>query len=182
VEALLPTEAAAATAATAVALRGGGQGGTMAACPAKPADGTGTGLKGEYFTNQTLTGAAALTRTDPDVDFDWGTGSPDASIPVDHFSVRWTGQVQPRNTGTYTFITTSDDGSRVLVDGKTVVDAFVDQSGNMENTGTIDLVAGQKYSLEVDYYDDTVNALVHMSWSSDCQTKEIVPTTQLYTP
>lgn len=158
----------------------GGQGGVMTVCPAKPADGTGTGLTGQYFATMDLSGAVALTRLDPTVDFDWGTGSPGGTLPVDKFSVRWSGQVQPRYTGTYTFSTTSDDGSRVIVDGKTVVDAFVDQSGNMENTGTIDLVGGMKYSIKVEYYDNAVNALVHMSWQSSCQTKEIVPTTQLY--
>ncbi len=158
----------------------GGQAGAMPVCPAKPPDGTGTGLNGEYFTTQDLSGAAAVTRKDPKVDFDWGAGSPDPLVPVDHFSVRWSGQVQPRYTGTYTFSTTSDDGSRVFVDAKAVVSAFVDQGGNVENTGQIDLVAGQKYTIKVEYYDNLVNALVHMSWESSCQTKEIVPTTQLY--
>jgi hypothetical protein len=154
----------------------------MAQCPAKPADGTGNGLQGEYFTTMDLSGAVAVTRTDPNVDFDWGTGSPDPAIPVDMFSVRWTGQIQPRYTGTYTFYTRSDDGARLFVDGKTVVDSFVDQSGTDEHPGTIDLVAGMKYSFKVEYYDHAVSALVHVSWESACQTKEIIPKSQLYTP
>jgi hypothetical protein len=154
----------------------------MDTCPAqKPPDGTGTGLKGEYFNTQDFSGPVALTRTDPKVDFDWGAGSPNPAVTVvDHFSVRWTGQVQPRYSGKYTFSTLSDDGSRVTIDGKVVVDAFVDQSGQQENDGYADLVAGQKYSIKVEYYDDAVNALIHMSWESMCQTKEIVPASQLY--
>jgi hypothetical protein len=158
----------------------GGQAGAMPVCPAKPADAAGTGLKGEYFTTQDLSGAVVLTRTDPNVDFDWGAGSPDASIPIDGFSARWTGQVQPRYTGTYTFSTTSDDGSRVLVDNKMVVEAFVDQSGMTENTGMIDLVAGMKYAIKVEYYEKAGGALIHVSWTSSCQAKEIVPKSQLF--
>jgi hypothetical protein len=160
----------------------GGQGGAMTTCPAqKPPDGTGTGLKGEYFNTQDLSGTVALTRIDPKVDFDWGTGSPDPAVTVvDHFSARWTGQIQPRYSGKYTFSTISDDGSRVTIDGKVVVDAFVDQGGNVENTGYADLSAGQKYSIKVEYYENTGGALIHFSWESMCQTKEIVPTSQLY--
>ena len=152
----------------------------MTVCPAKPADGTGTGLKGEYYATQDLTGTVGLTRTDPTVDVDWGAASPGGTIPIDHFSVRWSGQIQPRYTDLYSFITRSDDGSRVIIDGKTVVDAFVDQSGQLNNTGSIDLAANQKYSIKVEFYDNAGGALVHMWWESSCQMNEIVPMTQLY--
>jgi hypothetical protein len=156
-------------------------GNVMPVCPAKPPDGTGIGLKGEYFNTQDLSGTVALTRTDPKVDFDWGMGSPDPAITVvDKYSARWTGMVQPRYTGKYTFFTTSDDGSRVTIDGKVVVDAFIDQSANVENTGFADLVGGMKYPIKVEYYENGGGAVIHMSWESPCQTKEIVPTSQLY--
>ena len=58
-----------------------------------------------------------VTRIDPTVDFDWGTGSPAAAIGADTFSVRWTGQVQAPFSGTYTFYTVSDDGVRLWVNG-----------------------------------------------------------------
>ena len=55
---------------------------------------TGSGLHADYFSNQSLTGPATLSRTDATVNFNWGTGSPGSSLPIDHFSVRWTGQVE----------------------------------------------------------------------------------------
>ena len=60
-----------------------------------PAPAAGTGLKGEYFDNANFTGLK-LTRIDAAINFDWSTGSPDASIGVDTFSVRWTGQIRRR--------------------------------------------------------------------------------------
>src|SRR5258706_8812032 len=93
-------------------------------CPADamPIDGTGNGLKGEYFVGQDPTNLTNLkvTRYDATVDFDWGLRAPEAGIPADHFSVRWTGQVQPRYSDSYTFFTTSDDGVR-LTGNNTVV-------------------------------------------------------------
>ena len=50
----------------------------------------GTGLKGEYFDQKNFTNRL-LTRTDPEVNFDWGSGSPATAIGSDTFSVRWSG-------------------------------------------------------------------------------------------
>ena len=51
---------------------------------------TGLNWTGFYWNNQDFTGNPTLTRTDPTINFNWGDGSPDPSIPSDHFSVRWT--------------------------------------------------------------------------------------------
>ena len=67
---------------------------TPKAVPSSP-DGTGTGLLAQYYGTKTLTDLAAL-RTDATVNFNWGAGSPDPAVPVNNFSARWTGQVQPR--------------------------------------------------------------------------------------
>ena len=85
--------------------------------PTSTPGGVCNGLNGEYYDNINLT-ALRLTRVDSTVDFDWGTGSPDASIGADTFSVRWTGQVVPLYSQTYTFYTTSDDGVRLWVNGQ----------------------------------------------------------------
>src|SRR4051812_10140137 len=79
---------------------------------------TGTGLHADYFNNQTLTAPATLGRTDATVNFNWGSGSPAAGVAVDHFSARWTGQVEALFSQTYTFFTTSDDGARLWVNGQ----------------------------------------------------------------
>src|SRR5262249_41356394 len=86
-----------------------------------PAPSTGSGLTGQYYDNMDFTNLK-LTRTDPTVDFDWGSGSPDASIGADTFSVRWTGQVQAPSSEIYTFTTTSDDGVRLWINGQLVID------------------------------------------------------------
>jgi len=55
-----------------------------------PVPAPGGAWQGEYFGNPDLNGQPALVRYDGDIDFDWGPGSPDPSVPADHFSVRWT--------------------------------------------------------------------------------------------
>jgi hypothetical protein len=48
------------------------------------------GWDAQYFANPNLSGTAAVTRQDADVDFDWGTGVPATGVPADGFSARWT--------------------------------------------------------------------------------------------
>jgi hypothetical protein len=144
--------------------------------------GSGTGLQGEYRTTQykTFTNAPTLTRVETNVDFSWGTGSPDAAISVDYFTARWVGQVQPLYSQDYTFYTYSDDGSRLWVNGQLVVSQWADQGAKELGSTPVTLVAGQKYDLVMEYYDKTSSATASLRWSSPSQLKGAVPTTQLY--
>ena len=141
--------------------------------------GGGTGLNGEYYDAMNFT-QRKLTRTDATVNFDWGTGSPNAAIAADTFSARWTGQVQPEFSQTYTFYTRTDDGVRLWVNGTLLVDKWLDQ-GPTEWSGTIALTAGTKYNIQMDYYENGGGAVAQLSWSSSSQPKQIVPQTRLFT-
>ncbi|MCA1992900.1 MAG: hypothetical protein LDL41_12825 [Coleofasciculus sp. S288] len=141
-------------------------------------DGTGTGLKAEYFNNKDFTDLA-LTRTDATVDFDWGQDTPDAAIDADTFSVRWSGQVEPLYSETYTFSTLSDDGVRLWVNGELLIDDWR-TFWNKENKGNITLEAGQKYDIQMEYFENQGGAVAQLSWESTSQKKEIIPQSQLY--
>jgi len=80
------------------------------------------GLKAEYFDNLELQGNPALTRTDDKIDFDWGEGSYSGSGSADHFSVRWTGYFIPAVSAAYKFCLSPNDGARLYVDDKLVLD------------------------------------------------------------
>ncbi|MBE9035495.1 PA14 domain-containing protein [aff. Roholtiella sp. LEGE 12411] len=142
--------------------------------------GKGIGLKGEYYDNKDFTDLK-LTRTDGTVNFDWVSNSPAPSIGADTFSVRWTGRVEARYSETYTFYALADDGVRLSVNGKQIVNQFVDQSPT-QSSGTIALVAGQKYDISMEYYENKFGAISKLYWSSSSQTKEIIPQSQLYLP
>jgi hypothetical protein len=142
--------------------------------------GTGTGLNGDYYTSQTnFAGVPTLSRVDSTVNFNFGTGSPDPLISTDHFSIRWTGKVQPFYSQTYTFYTTTDDGVRLWVNGQKLIDKWVNQ-GPTEWSGTVALNANQQYPIVMEYYENTGGAQATLSWSSPNQVKQIIPQTQLY--
>ena len=148
--------------------------------------GTGTGLQGSYYKGIHLSGTPLLTRIDTAVNFELTYSkqpqvlSPAPGIvPEDMYSVRWTGQVQPQYSETYTFYTVSDDGVRLWVNGVQLVDNWTNQSA-AEKSGSLTLVAGQKYDITIEYYENTGDAVTQLLWSSASTPKAVVPKTQLY--
>lgn len=115
----------------------------------------------EYFANVTLTGSPVLLRQDRDIDFQWGTGSPDPAVPADRFSARWRGY-WPFEAGRYTFVAYSDDGVRIWVDGQRIVDNWVDQAPAIASGETY-LQAGT-HLIEVEYFDNREGAQVRVYW------------------
>ncbi len=124
----------------------------------------GAAWRGEYFDNRKLEGSPALVRDDGAIDFDWGSGSPDPALPADNFSVRWT-RTLGFNAGTYRFLTSTDDGVRVWVDGALVVDSWVDQKLPNTHTGEVYLADGQ-HTVIVEYYEHGGGASAHVWWQS----------------
>lgn len=143
--------------------------------------GVGGGVRGDYYKGQSFN-TYVLSRTDPQINFNWPDGTaPDAAVGDDNFSVRWTGEIEAAFTETYTFYTNSDDGVRLWVDGQQLVDNWTAHE-NMENSGVIDLVAGQVYSLQMEHYDNTGAAVAELLWSSAHTPKQIVPQAALTPP
>lgn len=143
--------------------------------------GTGTGLTGDYWSDQTNTfaGSPAVTVTDPTIDYDWVDGPPYLSMNPDYFTVRWSGQVEPLYSQTYTFYAATDNGVKLIINGQVLINQFgLNQVVN--SSGTIALNANQKYNIIMEYAENTGNASAHLSWSSLSQVKEIIPQIQLY--
>jgi hypothetical protein len=140
--------------------------------------GSGTGLTGTYYNNLDFTGTS-IQRIDPRVNFEWGYTPPASQIAEDTYSVRWTGQVQAQYTETYTFTARTDDGVRLWVNNQLIIDEW--HNGSAEDySGQINLVAGQKYDIKMEYYEDTGGAVAQLFWSNQRKAKELIPQSQLY--
>ena len=139
----------------------------------------GTGLRAQYYNNMGLTGSLALTRTDATVNFSWG-GSPGAGINSDGFSVRWDGQIEAPVSGSYTFSTVSDDGVRLWVNGVQVINNWTDHGPTVDTATAITLVAGTKYRIVMEFYENGGGAEARLRWSYPGQATIAVPQTRLY--
>lgn len=159
-----------------------GEGGELIYYRELPTSGSLPGLKATYFDNSNLTGAL-YGRTDAQVNFNWGSGSPATGITADTFSVRWMGKVTPAYSQAYTFYTQTDDGVRLWVNGVQLINGWQDSflGWVSEKQGTINLVAGQQYDIKMEYYDKTGNASAKLLWSSPSVTKQLIPSQALTT-
>jgi beta-glucosidase len=122
------------------------------------------GLKGEYFNNKDLQGEPAVTRIDEQLNFNWFTNAPVPQLPTDNFSVRWTGFFTPPSSGTYQLGARVDDGIRIYLDDKLLVEDWRDR-GAKTVTKPVELEAGRKYKLRVEYYDRYHIGEAHLVWS-----------------
>jgi hypothetical protein len=123
------------------------------------------GLHADYFANENGSGTPALSRIDPSIDFDWGYGSPGAGIPNDHFSARWTGTIEvPAEAGEVVLGTVQDDGARVWIDGKQIIDAWgAHDAATIEATAAI---SPGKHQLRVEYLEQQYKAIFRLQWRS----------------
>ena len=117
--------------------------------------------KGEYWENRTLDGSPRVTRNDHEIDFNWGSGSPDSRIPDDYFSARWTRWVD-FDDARYRFHVKSDDGVRVWVGDDRIINEWHDNSSNNTYTAEIDLDGDERVTVE--YYERTGGAQIEVWW------------------
>lgn len=116
-----------------------------------------------FFNNATLTGTPVLNFSTAFVNFNWGTGSPHPSVPVDFFSARFTTSAF-FNAGINRFTVTADDDIRLFVNGRLILNTFgTNQPGK---TFSVDFGMPQGMStIQVDYAEYTGLAYVSVTWN-----------------
>jgi hypothetical protein len=153
-----------------------------AAPPIDAAPQVGTGLRAEYFANNSLQDPPALTRIDPSLSIDWEGNAPAASVPKDHWSARWTGFLRPALSGEHTIYLKADDAARMWLDGRMIIDKWTAAAYD-EGVFTLPLVAGQKYPIKVEFREDATKASVELTWTTPAHVqKRSIPQNALYPP
>jgi hypothetical protein len=138
----------------------------------------GTGLYGEYFATRYFRNRK-FSRTDNEIDFNWGSVAPGPGLGTTNFSVRWTGWIQAKASGSHTFTTNSDDGVRLWINETLVINNWTDH-GPVLNSGSITLEGGKKYDLKLEYYQRLGGSIIQLFWADSGKPKQLVPQSQLY--
>lgn len=137
----------------------------------------GSGLRGEYHNNVNLTGAPVLVRIDPRLDMTWSQVQPGPGVPV-IFSARWHADLQAEVTGVHTLRLDSDDGSRLWIDGRLLIDQW--KGAPNDRSTNIDLVAGQRYTLRAELYSSGGSGHIRLRWSAPGLPIEVVPQARFF--
>ncbi|HVS04068.1 MAG TPA: PA14 domain-containing protein [Thermoanaerobaculia bacterium] len=129
------------------------------------------GLHGEYFSG---TGFEELRadRIDSRIDFTWTNEAPVPRLESAAFSVRWAGEVHAPTGGQYWFATESDDGARLWVAGRQLVDAWVPQATSRHG-GTIELAPGW-HPIRIEYFQEGGGAVCRLLWQPPGGVAEVV--------
>jgi hypothetical protein len=124
--------------------------------------------RGEYYSNTTLSGAPALCRNDPSIDFDWNGSAPGVGVPGTDFSARWTRTVT-FSAGTYQFVLGSDDGTRLYIDGNLVADDWAPRP--YATRVLMQTIAGGPHTIVMEYFQGPGQSRATLGWT------ELVPAT-----
>ena len=124
----------------------------------------GNGLRAEYYDNPDLAGKPVLVRKDPMLQMFWRTGSPGEGVPVDSFSVRWTGTIAPPASGSYEISLFTDEKGRFWLDGNKLFDHWSGVEDRFFATRTVRLEKGKEYPVTLEYADLAGNAGIRVTW------------------
>jgi beta-glucosidase len=134
------------------------------------------GLRGAYFRGREPAGEPVLSRLDPKLDFRWDRGAPTdelvargelaagRALPADEFSARWTGVLVPPVTGEYELVVTANDGARLSVDGRRVVDEWTETGVARASSARVQLEAGREHAVVLEYFEAARDAEVRLGW------------------
>ena len=118
--------------------------------------------RGEYYNNSSLQGPVHTTRGDARINFDWGYESPLDGLNQDEFSVRWSRSLQ-LPAGDYRFTATVDDGVRLLVGDRTLIDFWQVQTATTYSQ--IIYLDGSAVTVRMEYYEGTGQAEARLTWN-----------------
>ena len=122
----------------------------------------GDGLTGDYYDGREFNKFVA-SRRDATINFDWHGARPIAGLEPEDFSVRWTGWLVPPTTGHYTLHISVDDGIRVWLNNRLLLDDWRGQPLSYYQVA-VDLKAGEPYALRIDYCQYSFSTRARLAW------------------
>ena len=127
------------------------------------------GLHAEYFSTLTLQGPSK-SREEEVINFEPDNQPPDAFPPTTPVSVRWNGKLHPTISGKYSLGFFAKDGSRLIMDGKILIDSWRRKS-LIADFVAVDLEAGKEYAIQAEYFNYRKPIVAKLFWKTPNVTK-----------
>lgn len=127
-------------------------------------NGSETGLKGEYFNNMEWKGAPVFTRNDKNIDFTWVDKTPIDSLQKDVFSVKWTGELVPNQTGTYRIGLRASSGGKLFFNDSLRF-KFSDDHEPKTHYFDAELIKGKSNTIKIEYYNYHADPQAQLVWA-----------------
>ncbi|SMD11349.1 glycoside hydrolase family 3 protein [Pedobacter nyackensis] len=122
------------------------------------------GLSGAYFNNLSLSGEPVLNRIDKNIDFMWTLYAPDKLLAKDQYSVRWTGSIHAPKSGTYQIGLEGNDGYRLYIDGKLLIDQWEKRSYHTRLV-PFNFDQDKSYEVRIEFKEPKGNGYIKLVWN-----------------
>ncbi|MBC7897998.1 MAG: glycoside hydrolase family 3 C-terminal domain-containing protein [Cytophagaceae bacterium] len=123
------------------------------------------GLEAAFHDNISLADPPVRTRNDRGIDFTWTLGSPDSTLAFGWYSVRWSGILEPPTSGEIALGVDSDDGARLYLDDRLIVDTWRRPS-HAPSSATVRVEKGRAYRIRLEYHQNVGPGHVRLVWGS----------------
>ncbi len=138
------------------------------------------GLHGAFYKGKDFRDEDFLAeRIDGKIEFNWDRQAPGPNVPREHFCARWTGVLKILVSGRYTISTVVDDNARLTIDGKQLINDWVEQHAAKQISGTIDLNEGY-HDIRLDYSQGSGLASLKLLWRREGTSETVVPPEALW--
>jgi len=133
------------------------------------------GLAVQYFAGENFD-TPKDKGVDKTVDHDWPgpplAGPPGGLDSFEHFSVRWEGTLVVPEDGEYEIGVEGDDGFRLYLDGKKVVEDW-SQGAKRYRSAHVTLNKGQEVPLKLEYFQGGVDRVIRLGWRTPSDIRKL---------
>ncbi len=117
-------------------------------------------------------------RYDQNIDFNFGSNSPDSAIEGKQYSIRWFGWLDVPETGDYMLSFKVNGAVKLWIDDEQIID-FGSGGKDKETVRKVSMKQGLRF-LRVDYTNSAGSGLVHFRWEFGKQKKQTIPATYFF--
>ncbi|UKT62664.1 beta-glucosidase [Pedobacter mucosus] len=129
------------------------------------------GLIGTYFETNDLSGQPIFSKIDKKIDFNWTLYAPNEKLKSDNYSIRWEGEIKISSTGRYKIGLEGNDGYRLYINGKLVIDQWSKNSYHVRLTD-FSFEANKVYPVKVEFKEPKGNAHIKLIWNYGVENRD----------
>jgi len=122
------------------------------------------GLKAMYYDNDSLSGQPVITKNEDIIDFIWTPKKPIQNLKTNSFSVKWSGEISPKESGEYRIGLKASSYAKLYFNDSLQFEYSAEYEPKLEYFD-IKLKKNTSYNIKIEYYNTLTDPQAHLLWS-----------------